>query len=430
MPCFYFFIHLLSKEDNMSIVKDIAIIGAGPYGMSLAAHLNRYPMDYHIAGKPMDSWRTKMPKGMHLKSAGFASNLSAPKSEFSLAEFCASKNIPYGEIDFPISLQTFCDYGIAFQQRFVPNIDPNELCALSNCNDGFELRMSNGDCIKSKKVVIAVGIDYFRNIPESLTALPAHLYSHAADHHDLERFRGRSVAVMGSGASAIDIAVLLQEAGAFVHHLVRKDAIDFGGPWQDDPDTILRRMRSPISKIGPGWKSFMFVKTPWLYRHLPDHMRLRIIKRHLGPSPGWFMRDRAASLSVLSGVHLMRARERGTKAELELRKAGSDKTTVVVDHVIAATGYENDVRRLPFLSNEIVGKLGLIGNTPRLSSHFESSIPGLYFIGGLAGTSFGPVMRFVAGADFASRKTSTHLARSFGANNRLVGKPARAVESP
>jgi hypothetical protein len=87
--------------------------------------------------------------------------------------------------------------------------------------------------------------------------------------------------------------------------------------------------------------------------------------------------------------------------------------------VIAATGYNPDVRRLVFLSTGMIEKLELIGLTPRLSAHFESSIPGLYFVGAISATSFGPSMRFIAGSDFTSQRIVKHLMRSTG-NKRPV----------
>jgi hypothetical protein len=97
---------------------------------------------------------------------------------------------------------------------------------------------------------------------------------------------------------------------------------------------------------------------------------------------------------------------------LRLASAGGARRNVLADHVIAATGYRPDIRRLPFLSVDILEKLQLAGRLPRLSAHFESSVPGLYFAGPITAASFGPVMRFAAGADFTSRRISKHLMRS------------------
>lgn len=408
----------------MTVATEITIVGAGPYGLSIAAYLRGRGLDFRIIGRPMQSWLTKMPKGMLLKSAGFASTLYDPGRTFTLDKFCKDQGISYHDLDIPISLETFSSYGIAFQKRLVPDLEDETLVALSMCPEGFELRMESGKSFKTRKVVLAVGIDNFRYIPEPLASLPVELFSHSAEHHDLDGFRSRDVAVLGGGASAIDIAVLLHEAQANVQLIARQPAIKIGGPWGGRP--LWRRLRAPISGIGPGWRCRIYSDAPWLYRYLPDYLRLRTAKTP-GPSGGWFMQDRAAPVPRLVGCELQETKVSGGRVQLQL--AADDGTTryLSVDHVIAATGYKTDVRRLPFFGAGILEQLQLIGQTPRLSAQFESSVPGLYFVGPMAATSFGPVMRFAVGAGFTSRTISTHLARSTGSKPSLVLQKAKGI---
>lgn len=413
----------------MSVIKDVMIVGAGPFGLSIAAHLRGYKLDFCIVGRPMENWLSKMPKGMLLKSPGFSSNLCDPGKAFALRDFCEARGLPYEDLDFPISVETFCAYGMAFQDRFVPDLKQDDLVALTTCPGGFELRMASGKVSKSRKVIIATGIDYFRHVPAPLAALSKHLVSHSADHHDLQRFKGREVAVLGSGASAIDLAVLLQEAGASVHHVARKPGLDFGTPWRGSSRPLWRRMREPISGIGPGWRSRLCTDMPWLYRHFPDGFRLHMAKTHLGPAGGWFMRERAAGVPVLAGMRVTGAQEKNGRAQLNLGDSAGTEMDLIVEHIIAATGYENDVHRLPFLPPDLVGQMDLVGKTPRLSAQFESSIPGLYFAGPIAAASFGPVMRFVAGAGFTSRRISAHLARSFRARRNSAQRNSWLAKS-
>jgi thioredoxin reductase len=394
----------------MGAVTDITIVGAGPYGLSIAAHLRRYNSDFRIIGRPMDSWLSKMPKGMLLKSAGFSSSLSDPANALTLRNFCQARNIPYEDIDFPIPLETFCDYGLAFQKALVPEVEQDELVALKLCAGGFELHLASGSVFKSRQVVIAVGIDCFRHIPEPLTVLPRHLYSHSAEHHDLQHLAGRDVAVLGGGASAVDLAVLLHEIGASVRHVVRSPELDLGRAWRASQTAA--RFRAPLSGLGPGWRSWLCTAMPGFFRHLPDELRLKIVKTHLGPSGAWFMRERASAVPLLAGRHLLKAQKCGERVQLHLADSAGATQDLVVDHVVAATGYQHDVTRLPFMPAEMTNRMSLIGRTPRLSSRFESSIKGLFFAGAISAASFGPVMRFVAGAEFASRRISGHLARA------------------
>lgn len=410
----------------MTLVKDIAVIGAGPYGLSLAAHLQCRHLDFIVVGKPMHSWRTQMPEGMLLKSPGFASNLSDPDRRFTFRRYCQSNAIPYADLDSPISLEDFCNYGDSFYRQILPEIEQYDLVELTPCPQGFALRLEGGTTLLSRKVVVAVGLRYFRSMPQPLARLPKRIASHSGDHHALERFRGREVAVLGSGASAIDLAVLLHEGGAAVTQVVRRPSLDFGPPWGAKARTVWRRLREPMSSIGPGWRSRICTGIPWAYRYCTDGFRLATVRNHLGPSGAWFLRDRAAPVPVMLCAEVVRAAECNGRARLTIADQRGDSSTVHVDHVIAATGYQHDVRRLPFLAPDMVRKISLIGTSPRLSAQFESTIPGLYFAGPIAAHSFGPVMRFVAGSDFAARRISADLARALQPRRpaRQRGMPA------
>ena len=84
----------------------------------------------------------------------------------------------------------------------------------------------------------------------------------------------------------------------------------------------------------------------------------------------------------------------------------------MTDHLIAATGYRVDLRRLTFLSPEICSQLRTLEHTPIVSTDFESSVPGLFFVGVAAANTFGPVLRFAFGADFSARRVANALQRS------------------
>jgi FAD-dependent urate hydroxylase len=390
----------------------VAIIGAGPYGLSIAAHLRQLGVEYRIVGSTMESWRSRMPKGMLLKSAGFASNLSDRERTFTLRRFCMERASDYDDLDFPIPLEQFSAYGQAFQKRLVPEVENEELASLIPDPGGFELRMSSGRSLRARKVVLAVGLDYFRHVPEPLAGLSRQKLSHVAEHHDLGKFQGQRVAILGSGASAVDIAVLLHEAQASVQLIARKPALIFSGPWGGSGShPFLRPILIPVSGIGPGWKHRIFADLPWLYRYVPDCHRRHTAERFPGPSAGLPMKNRAAPVPKLLGYDLQRVNASGCGVQLRLSAPNGSICTVEADHVIAATGYKSDVHRLPFLSPAILERLRLVGTTPRLSRNFESSVPGLYFAGPVAATTFGPVMRFVFGADFTSRTIARHFAR-------------------
>ena len=83
------------------------------------------------------------------------------------------------------------------------------------------------------------------------------------------------------------------------------------------------------------------------------------------------------------------------------------------DHVIVATGYRVDLRRLPFLDEAVLPGIRCLEHAPLLSANFETSIPGLYFLGLASANSFGPMMRFAYDADYTARKIARHVAQTW-----------------
>ena len=151
----------------------VVIIGAGPYGMSIAAHLRARGIGYRIFGKPMSNWQTKMPRGMLLKSDGFASNLSDPQDHFTLEAFCAERGLPYAPEGHPVPREDFIAYGQAFQQRFVPEVEGREIVEIRRSGGAFAVQLDDGELLAADKIVIAIGISDFPYVPPKLAELPA-----------------------------------------------------------------------------------------------------------------------------------------------------------------------------------------------------------------------------------------------------------------
>ena len=92
-----------------------------------------------------------------------------------------------------------------------------------------------------------------------------------------------------------------------------------------------------------------------------------------------------------------------------------DGSTRRADHVLLGTGFSVDVSRYEFLAPEITRSLYQVEGYPQLARGFESSVPGLHFMGAPAARSFGPLMRFVSGTQFAARAlTSVVAGKSIG----------------
>jgi cation diffusion facilitator CzcD-associated flavoprotein CzcO len=168
------------------------IIGAGPYGLSIAAHFRQRGIPFRIFGRPMDSWLNHMPKGMMLKSDGFASNIYDPDSEFTLKQFCSEQGIKYADSGIPVRLNTFSAYGLAFRDRLLPELEEKLVVSLDRAPEGFAVRLEDGETVTARRVVLAVGITHFEYLPENLAKLPPEFVSHSFRHANPEAFRERS----------------------------------------------------------------------------------------------------------------------------------------------------------------------------------------------------------------------------------------------
>jgi thioredoxin reductase len=366
----------------------------------------------------MDSWLRHMPKGMLLKSDGFASTISDPDNSFTLKHFSEEREIEYADLGTPVRLDTFGAFGLAFRDRIVPELEDKLVTGLERSSYGFLLRLDDGEDVTARRVVLAVGITHFGYTPPNLAQLPADFVSHSFAHHDLEPFRGRSVAVIGGGSSAIDLAALLHEGEADVQLVARTNELKFHEKQQrETPRSLWERVRYPQSGIGPGLKSRFFANSPLAFHYLPESLRLEFARTHLGPAGGWFAKDKIIGrVPLVLGYSVERIEIRDGGVLLQLRGVDASKREIRADHVIAATGYKVDLERLKFLSGEIRAKIKCVNSAPVLSSSFESSIPGLYFVGVAAANSFGPVMRFAYGATFAARRVTQTVAKALDQN--------------
>jgi thioredoxin reductase len=400
----------------MAQVCDVAIIGAGPHGLSLAAHLGARGMDYRIFGRPMTTWSERMPKNMILKSDGFASNLSAPSQESTLKAWCARNGTAYADQALPIPIDTFLGYANWFQQRYVPDVERLNVTALDETGDGFNVTLESGEKVAARNVVMAVGITWFEHLPPVLAKLSADALSHSAGHRDVSSFKGREVAVIGSGASAIDLAQLLHEEGASVRIVARVPEIEYNKVPDASDETLIGRTLRPASGIGRGWRSLFCAEAPLLFYRLPEGLKQRAVASHMHPAAGWFMREKVEGVIPMSlGRTLSNAQEKKGRVTLTLADRTGRSEMLSCDHVIAATGYKPDMYRVPFLKSALATRIAPYGAAPTLSDNFETPVPGLFVVGPAAIDTFGPLMRFMVGAEFAAPRVAGRLKRRLDA---------------
>jgi thioredoxin reductase len=397
-------------------VLDTVIIGAGPYGLSIAAHLSKSNLTFRIFGSPMQSWRSHMPKGMLLKSEGFASGLYDPDSSFTLRHYCEEMNLPYDDVGNPVPLEVFSAYGVEFQKRLVPTLEHTDITSASRTAEGFELETADGQIVRARTVIVATGITHFSYLPPFLADLPGSHVSHSSQHHDLSSFRGKTVVVLGAGASAVDIAAILHEEGSHVQLVARRKEIAFHTKAKE-PRPLQQRVRYPRSSIGIGWPSRLCTDAPLLFHAMPQKFRFRFVRDHLGPAPGWFVRDKVVGKFPLHlGCKIQSASIEDGKVHLKIVEKDGSNSELIADHVIGATGYQVSVSRLRFLDEGLRRLIHQVEDTPVLSNQFETSVPGLYMVGLASAYSFGPLTRFACGAEFTAKHISKHVVAKIGAS--------------
>ncbi len=394
----------------MSVCNTV-IVGAGPYGLSIAAHLKAAGIPYHLYGTPLESWRKFMPVGMVLKSERFASNLWDPNGQFTLERYLAEHRIPYQPAGDPLSLADFLRYAEWFRERAVGESIDVRVTNVRGTRAGFLLDFAGAPSLEAQRVILATGHMAFRVIPEELAGLPEPLCYHSAKVHDLSRFAGRDVTLIGAGQSALESAALLHEAGAHVRLIVRGSQVRWNAA-RNGHRSLARKIRNPESGIGFGWESFVVSEMPqWFRRLLPADLRHRYVAKTWGPAGAYWLRQRVEGrIEVLLNCKVRQPKAEHGRVCLEV--LGPDGTkTVWTDHVIAATGYKVDLDRLDYLGPDLKQSIAREGGAPVLDPQFETSVPGLFIVGIGSAPTFGPVMRFMFGAKHVAPVLTQRLRR-------------------
>jgi thioredoxin reductase len=234
---------------------------------------------------------------------------------------------------------------------------------------------------------------------------------HTAFISEYSEFRNKRVAIIGGGASAIEAGALVHEAGGSSQVFVRGPEVIFHRrtlrtrPW-------LERLREPISALGASREGWVLEHFPLIYHYLPQDRRMRLYTGFLGAAAPWWIKDRiVGKVSINLGQEVVGVNVRREGVLLAARDSQNTIKEFEVDYVIAGTGYEANIKRVPFFGDVLRNSIRTIEGSPSLDTNFESSVPGLHFAGPLSAMSFGPLYRFVAGASFAARRLSRHLAQ-------------------
>ncbi len=395
---------------------EVAVIGAGPHGLSATAHLRRAGVQAQLFGSPMAFWKS-MPEGMVLRSNLRASNMIEPSGPLSIAAFAAATGL---QLEQPVLLENFIAYGSWVQRMAVADLDERAVTRLERGAGAFNLQLEDGECVSARRVVLACGIEHFESMPAGYDHLPADLVSHTGRYRDLRIFAGRRVALVGGGQSSFTCAALMSEHGAAqIEVIVRDPAVN----WLRGHSVIKRLGRlGPVvyapTDVGPLWYSRL-VATPDLFRRLPRGTQDRIAYRSVRPACSHVVRMQLGDVRISTGVEVLGAVRDGDALRVSL----SDGSVREVDHLMFGTGYTVDVARYSFLSEGILGELRSVDGYPVLGRGLESSVPGLHVLSAPAARSFGPIMRFISGSWYGGRAVARSIA---GRSAVRAGRGARA----
>ena len=356
---------------------DLLIIGAGPFGLALAAQAKHDHIDHLIVGEPMEFWRQNMPRGMFLRSA--CDWHLDPLNIDTIEAYLQTQNKTAKDVE-PLSLEFYLEYADWFRKQKLINSLPVRIERL-DLSTNFVAVTFEGNTIDARRVVLAPGFKHFTHVPDELKAkLPSDRIRHTCQFVDLTEARGKRYLIIGGRQSAFEWAALLLEAGVSAVHLSHRHAspVFAVADWSwvspmvehiaDDPNWFRRLSQAEKEQINHRlWAEGRLKVEPWLEARLADNR-----------------------LKVWPQTELMSCVDNG-----ELTVTLSNGERFAVDDVILATGYKVDISRVPLLaSGNLLARIETQNGFPVLDDHFETSVPGLFITSMPATQDFGPFFGF------------------------------------
>ena len=372
---------------------DLLIIGAGPFGLSLAAYCAQQGIGYTLVGKSMEFWQTHMPRGMYLRSA--CDWHLDPANVATIDRFLVLQGRTPSDVE-PLSLQFYLTYTRWFQeqQRIVPlPVYVEQLDHVDGEPHRYRAMLEDGRVLRTRHVAIAVGFKYFKHLPpDLLRILPAGRFSHTCDLVTFDALAGKRCLIVGGRQSAFEWAALLHEAGAAEVHLsYRHPSPAFAA--------------SDWSWVAPIVDAI--AHHPAWFRELPEHEQGAVVQRlwaegRLKVEPWLAARVQQPGISLWPCTQLA-ACDVQPGGEIVVHLDSGER--LVIDHILLATGYKVNVGEIPFLANgNIAGKLVTRNGFPVLDTHFQTNLPGLFITSMAANQDFGPFFAFTV-----STRTSAFL---------------------
>lgn len=372
----------LNRETNL------LIIGAGPFGLAIAAQAAHAGIDHLIVGKPMEFWRKHMPKGMYLRSA--CDWHLDPQNKDTIEKFLETQGKTSNDVE-PLALDFYLSYVDWFQQQ--QNIHPLPLYIrqLDSSSHGFVATTVDGT-IHARRVVLAPGFKHFTNVPDDLrNRLPVGRFVHTCEFTDFSNSAGRRYLIIGGRQSAFEWAALLVEADAAAVHVAHRPE----SPKFEDADW--------------SWVNALvdnMVENPSWFRNLSQQEKDQIAHRMWAEGrlklETWLVpRLQSDRVHIWPRAEVLHCREQDDGAlQVEL----SNSEAVVVDEIVLATGYKVNIAQLPILaSGNILAALQTRNGFPELDDHFQTSVPGLFITSMPASQDFGPFFGFTVAVRAAAQ---------------------------
>jgi FAD-dependent urate hydroxylase len=385
----------------MSQHTEFLIIGAGPFGLAMAAYASHHHMDYVVVGTPMGFWHRHMPQGMYLRSA--CDWHLDPLNMHTIEAYLHTQQLRPADVE-PLARDVYLRYAQWFrgQKRIEPQAQVVEqLNHAPDAPHAFEAILASGGSITARHVLLAVGFQYFKNVPTDLAqSIPPGCFSHTCDCVGFDAFRGKRCLLVGGRQSAFEWAALLHEHGAAAIHLsYRHDTPQFQpSDWSwvnplvdamvDDPGWFRRLAADEKQALNQRfWAEGRLKLEPWLKPRI-DHDTITL----------WPTSRVVSCRRLPQGV-------------VEVTLDVGERLTV--DHIILATGYKVNMANIPFLSRgNILPRLQLSNGYPVLDEHFQGTVPGLFITSMPATQDFGAFFAFTVSVRASACIIGAFLQRS------------------
>ena len=365
------------------------IIGAGPYSIAAAAYAKYLGVDITVVGKPLDFWKTNMPRGMFLRSG---SDWQLDAREVATFEaYMKQRGVTTDQIK-PVPLDTFLDYASWFMGQYAVKSHPSLVTHLASSKGAYTATLDDGSQIVANHVLLGLGFAFFKHYPPELVEkLPPGSYTHTCDTVDFEFYRGRRVLIVGGRQSAFEWAALMNEKGAEQIHITYRHAtpkftepdwswvlplarrtLDDHGWWRKLTDEDQEKIRHDF------WAAGRLILEAWLDTRVHQ--------------PNIYIHEKTVIVAV------------NARSDLTFDALLDDDSTCNVHHIILATGYHPNMHNVAFLDRvTILNSLETVEGYPVLDTEFQSNLPNLYVTGLAATRDFGPFFGFTVACPVAAK---------------------------